>query len=328
MDNVLLLCPNFYNYREIIKNELVKQGYNVHSFDERPSNATFFKITLRLLGGKFFSVITKRYYRNILESISHVKYINTILIINPEALGKDTLMLLKKEYPEAQVVLYLWDSLKNKKYISSLFEFCNRIYTFDYNDAKKFGFTFLPLFFSVKPQEIDKIEKKKIIFIGSVHSTRFDIISKIHNIAVSNNINFKFNLYFPSRLIFWFSFLRKKSLRNDLLDKVILKPLPYEFYLKEMQSAEFVLDVSHPKQSGLTMRTMEALAYNKKIITTNDNIRHYDFFDPNKHFILNDINEKNIIHFVNTSQKECSYSPSTINRYSISSWVRALLEQK
>ncbi|WP_426711566.1 hypothetical protein [Enterobacter cloacae complex sp. 309I3] len=78
------------------------------------------------------------------------------------------------------------------------------------------------------------------------------------------------------------------------------------------------------------MRTMEALAYNKKIITTNDNIRHYDFFDPNKHFILNDINEKKYYSFrlIHHKKESFAYSPSTINRYSISSWLRALLEQK
>lgn len=328
MDNVLLLCPNFYNYREIIKNELENQEYRVLSFDERPSNATSFKIALRLLGSKFLYTITNSYYKKILTSISDVKQIDTILIINPEALGKDTLILLKNKYPDAEVVLYLWDSLRNKKYISDLFELCNRIYTFDNDDANEFGFLFLPLFFSVSPQRISEIERKKIIFIGSVHSTRIDIISRINNIAAKNNINFQFSLYFPSRLIFWSSYLRKRCLRKEFLDKIILKPLPYERYLKEMLSAEFVLDVSHPKQSGLTMRTMEAIAYNKKIMTTNKNIQHYDFYDPNKHLILDDISEDIIMQFVNSSQKECVYSSSTIEKYRISSWVKSLLEQK
>lgn len=328
MDNILLLCPSFYNYRAIIKGELKKQGYNVYAFDERPSNSTIFKIVLRLLGSGFLKTITNRYYRDILIGLSDIKVINTILIINPEAIGRDTLLLLKNKYPNAEIVIYLWDSLKNKRYVSDLFEFCNRIYTFDSQDSKEFNFAFLPLFFSVVPHKTDVIERRKIIFIGSVHSTRIDIIAKIKTISDRNNINFQFNLYFPSRLIFWLSYLRKQCLRRELLSNVILKPLPYEHYLNEMLSAEYVLDISHPKQTGLTMRTMEAIAYNKKIITTNKNIQHYDFYDPNKHLILEDINEDNIINFIDSSEKECVYSSSAIENYSLSNWVKKILENK
>jgi spore maturation protein CgeB len=41
-----------------------------------------------------------------------------------------------------------------------------------------------------------------------------------------------------------------------------------------------VLDIEHPNQSGLTMRTFEVIASGKKLITTNKKIVEHDFFDP------------------------------------------------
>ena len=41
-----------------------------------------------------------------------------------------------------------------------------------------------------------------------------------------------------------------------------------------------VIDSPQDDQNGLTMRTIEALGACRKIITTNENITAYDFYDP------------------------------------------------
>ena len=47
---------------------------------------------------------------------------------------------------------------------------------------------------------------------------------------------------------------------------------------KVVDESRIILDVQHPKQTGLTMRTIEMIGMNKKLITTNESIRRYDFF--------------------------------------------------
>ena len=39
------------------------------------------------------------------------------------------------------------------------------------------------------------------------------------------------------------------------------------------------MDINHPLQYGLTSRCIEALGANRKLITTNENIKDYDFFN-------------------------------------------------
>ena len=46
-----------------------------------------------------------------------------------------------------------------------------------------------------------------------------------------------------------------------------------------ISKSKAILDINHPSQVGLTMRTFETLGANKKLITTNENIKIYDFFD-------------------------------------------------
>lgn len=45
---ILLLCPKFYDYANIINNGLIDLGAEVYYYDERPSNSFLFKLFLRL----------------------------------------------------------------------------------------------------------------------------------------------------------------------------------------------------------------------------------------------------------------------------------------
>ena len=57
--------------------------------------------------------------------------------------------------------------------------------------------------------------------------------------------------------------------------------LPSEQLTAKLKQSKTVVDIQHPKQSGLTMRTIEMLGANKKMITTNADIQNYDFYHPN-----------------------------------------------
>ena len=48
--------------------------------------------------------------------------------------------------------------------------------------------------------------------------------------------------------------------------------------------SNIVLDISHPGQSGLTMRTFETIGAGKKLITTNADIKNYPFYNPENIF--------------------------------------------
>jgi hypothetical protein len=66
------------------------------------------------------------------------------------------------------------------------------------------------------------------------------------------------------------------------------RPLAYNQYKKILSQSFSVLDLPHPDQKGLTMRSIEALGENKKIITTEAGIAAYDFFNEQNIFVFSD----------------------------------------
>ena len=49
-----------------------------------------------------------------------------------------------------------------------------------------------------------------------------------------------------------------------------------------VRSSRAVLDIQHFKQTGLTMRTLETFGAGKKLITTNHEVKKYDFYDESR----------------------------------------------
>ena len=55
------------------------------------------------------------------------------------------------------------------------------------------------------------------------------------------------------------------------------------------QKSKVILDINHPYQRGLTLRTFEALGA-KKIITTNQEIKKFPFYNENNVFVIDRTN--------------------------------------
>tara|TARA_R110002124_G_scaffold263758_2_gene430208 strand:+ start:210 stop:1145 length:936 start_codon:yes stop_codon:yes gene_type:complete len=61
---------------------------------------------------------------------------------------------------------------------------------------------------------------------------------------------------------------------------------PYITHLANILSCRVVIDILQKGQSGITMRTLEALISGKKIITNNYSIKYEPFYDSNKIMII------------------------------------------
>ncbi len=90
-----------------------------------------------------------------------------------------------------------------------------------------------------------------------------------------------------------------------------------------LHDTNFVIDVEHPNQQGLTMRTIEMLGLQKKLITTNKSIVDYDFYHPNNICV---VDRQNPVVDAGFLQSDYFYIDKTIrNKYSLKSWLLNLL---
>ncbi|MCV4677987.1 hypothetical protein OFC08_34485, partial [Escherichia coli] len=79
---------------------------------------------------------------------------------------------------------------------------------------------------------------------------------------------------FQNEIIFKLkNLLSGKKINTD----VEFEPLSQSEVVEMMKCSEIIIDIHHPRQRGLTMRTIECIGLNKKIITTNEDIKKYDF---------------------------------------------------
>jgi hypothetical protein len=152
----------------------------------------------------------------------------------------------------------------------SLFD---RALTFDRLDAMSHGLAFRPLFFRDDAIAVGARKQIDIVFVGWLHSDRLAYVRQMQARALSQGLK-AYAYIFTGRLT-WLKLALKRQARD-----VHVRPLPYSRVSQIVAGSRCVLDLPHPAQSGLTMRTIDALGHATKLITTGTDIVNYDFFSP------------------------------------------------
>lgn len=328
--NIILISPSFFNYDYEIKKELERQGANVFLYSDRPSDNIYVKIIIRLCP-KALKYTIHRYYK-IIASANKKRDIDYIFFIKCESALPDDLSLLKNMFPSAKMILYLWDSICHIKYFDKKKKFFDTIYTFDDFDFKRNqSIKFLPLFF-IPLYEIDKQTNMKckydISFMGTMHSDRSTILLRIKEICESYGFTYFFKLYVQNKFMFMLYYITKRDFRKLWRKSNIIifnKQSALEIS-NAFKISNCVLDLNHPSQEGLTMRTIEIMGLNKKIITTNLNIKKYRFY---KDDMISIIHRDHIILDSNFIKNESdSYEKKERKRYTIETWCKTIFDNE
>lgn len=96
--------------------------------------------------------------------------------------------------------------------------------------------------------------------------------------------------------------------------------LPYRENLKMVSKAGILVDFLNNKHHGLSLRIFESVGFDKKLITTNHTVVHYDFYHPDNIFVWNGNNLEELKIFL---LKPYQPLPSEIKqKYSFGNWIR------
>lgn len=323
--SVLLIAPDFFGYQIEILNNLRKSGADVLYFDERPKNDFFTKAFIRI-NKKIIKKKIENYYNDILKKISTINF-DYVIIINIEAMSSEILKKLRDQQQSAKFILYMWDSILNKKNTVELIVFFDSVYSFDKQDCAKIeSIKFRPLFYGNSYKQIadsSSTIKYDLCFIGTVHSDRYSILQKIIEIRSKIEIKFFFYMYFQKHILFWVKKIKDPKFKKAKRQDFHYRPLISSETINYIGHSKIIIDINHPKQSGLTIRTIEALGAKKKLITTNSDIKNYDFYNEDNILIIDRNNPEIPIKFFNTKHKEIPIE--IYNKYSISSWIQDIL---
>lgn len=181
----------------------------------------------------------------------------------------NALSYIKKKYG-AFFVLYYIDTVKRdvSTYANYLREksIFDLVFTFDKTDAKAYDLVFWQTPYSVMNVEISNC--KDLYFCG-VDTDRTNIINAISHIK---NIDYAMDLI---------QAIEKKEYVDDRITvHSVNEVMPYKDVLKRTLEANCILEIVRPGQNGFTLRTLEAVVYNKKLLTNNECVTRFPFYNP------------------------------------------------
>jgi len=324
---ILFLCVQTFDIEKQIIRKLEHLGAQVLYYDERPKNNFVSKALIRI-NKDLIKERINTYYNKILSQIEF-QNINYLFVIRGEVVPLWFLKKFKKLYPKATLIYYTWDSfVNNPNALSTLKEYDSKL-SFDPADCKKYKLEFRPLFYpySFQSNEIEtgKSFKFKLAFLGTLHSDRYRLFKKItSNLPTSANVFSYF--YIQNILVYFFRVYIERSTDSVPFRLIRFKSLTTEKIQEIYMQSEYILDVNHPDQTGLTLRTFEAIGLNRKLITTNQNIKKYKFYDPKSVIVIDrrDFSTP-LLNFENNKK---TFSISEEFKYSISldGWLRSIFE--
>lgn len=320
---VLFFYLSTFNYEVEIQRAMEKEGAIVDAYNERPTNNVLARILIRINRNLVYRYIDQ-YYDKVMKETFGKRY-DYIFFIKGESISNSIIERLRNVHPEAKIVMYYWDSIANNHNAKGMLKSFDKVLSFDKNDCRECGMEFLPLFYISQYETIatkDIPQKYDLMFAGTVHSDRYELINNIvKQIEDAGGKCFTW-FYFPSIVSFYKLKWDNPKFRKTKIKDFQFTPMPRETLLGYYAESRIQIDVQHPKQTGLTMRTMETLGAKKKIITTNTDVVNYDFYRPENVLVVN--RQTPIIpkEFIETPWKEI---PEDIyKKYSISSWLNTI----
>jgi hypothetical protein len=323
--SILLVSPAFFGYETAIKNKLIELGADVSYVDDRPSNNFFTKGIIRVYK-KLLDKTISEYYEQVTKDIVDREF-DIIFLLNPEAMPLSFLEMCKSRWQNALVVMYMWDSIQNRKNTLDYVPYCDRVLTFDKGDAALHKFDFRPLFYldlySAIRQEAAPI-KYDLCFMGTAHSDRYSIVKSVKEWCDANELRCYFYLYMQNKTFYYVNKLTKKN-GDPSIEEISFTKRSAAEIVDVVRSSRAVLDIQHFKQTGLTMRTLETVGAGKKLITTNPEVKEYDFYDKDRVMVLDRSNPAESLNLEFFREDDRQVSESVIDGYSIGSWLKDIL---
>ena len=91
--------------------------------------------------------------------------------------------------------------------------------------------------------------------------------------------------------------------------------------LQFIQESRCILEIVKNGQVGFTMRTMEALFFERKLITNNLEILEADFYVPDNFFVLGHDNPNELKHWMNIPFNKTDLDTFK-EKYSVRNWYK------
>ncbi|HEY9225123.1 MAG TPA: hypothetical protein VIP11_00665 [Gemmatimonadaceae bacterium] len=281
---VLVIAPRFFGYDQEIVAEVKRRDAEVWFVPDRPFRSAFM-IAMAKVATTPILTVADSYYERAIRDLRGVAF-DVVLVVNGQTLSPLTMRRFRSAFPNARFVLWAWDSVRNRPAILRNRPFFDVCASFDPDDAETYGLRFRPSFFSPGfEREAETHPTYDLSFIGTAHTDRYAVVRRVQSTLPKRAEAF-WHLYLQAPWVFWYYRATKPAFRDASRSDFRFAPLSRTEVESIFFKSRAILEIEHPEQRGLTMRTFEAIAANKKLITTNPRIREYAFYHPSNVHVI------------------------------------------
>lgn len=322
---VLFIGAKFHSYEEEIIKCLQNKGAEVYFYNHRPTSFVFSFIENLSKKLPHLKVFYHLFLKKLYKRISVNKKYDLFILIRGQFITEQFISNVKKELmrSDGTTVYYTWDSFcdtGNGRYIFRLFD---RAFTFDRRDYELYreeGLGFLPLFCIDTYVDCNKDNEKKydICVVAACKMDRYSIVEKIEAVYEET-----FIYLYIKPIGYILNYIFKKKYRKLNRKLLRFRPLNHALICNIYSQSKAVLDIPSTFQSGLTIRTLECLGSHSKLITTNTDVKEYDFYNEKNIYVLDE--EEMVLpnsEWLNNSYEEID--KKIIDKYKVGNWIKEL----
>ena len=314
MARILFIGIDFYDYATRISSAFERLGHTVdfHPIEDRG----FVAKSAKKLAFSAYEARRAAYHERLIEQSKAHDY-DVVLFIQVHQMRHEALEKLRAAQPNAHFVLYNWDSLTTHDFRPWMRHF-DHVATFDPDDARSIGVTYLPLFAIPRFFEIDhaKAPRQDLYFVGAIGSmNRFDALQRLHTFSEATRLSTRFHLV-CSPVVRFQLWRAGKTLPGVTGDSIGCEDI-----VNMLEASRATFDFANHKQSGYTMRLIENMCAGRKIITENPRILDEPFYREDRFLLVDGHDFSAVPEFLATPIT----SQLDVEAFHVDSWARQLI---
>lgn len=231
---------------------------------------------------------------------SNVKNADTIIIFASNRY--DFIEYLCDQNPQLRVIVWYWNPVSKCFDPNHLKRNNLEYWSFDLDDCKRFNLKHNSTFYFDNIEIDNEIQDVDVLFVGADKGRKV-LVEEIQQDLKKSGLRPFFHIV-PDRGV---------SNPNNI------KAISYEEYLNRISRSIALLDFLQEGQSGQTLRPLEAIFFQKKLITNDKTITSQIFYNPHNVFILGLDNPDNLVKFITNEYHPLD--PKTVEYFDFSNWL-------
>ncbi len=186
------------------------------------------------------------------------------IIVHASELTRTIPKWIRAQRPDIRIIYWYWNPVNEKSLPSLIDDEQTEIWSFDSDDCKKYGMKQNIQYYYDSKEEKELNIEYDVYFVGH-DKGRKEQLDKLANIFKDKNITYRFDIIGENE-----------------------PNIPYGEIRKRISKSKAILEINQSGQIGCTLRALEALFFQKKLLTTNSAVKNEEFYNENNIYILDD----------------------------------------